>query len=133
MHFKTRYDNLKVQLLDLIFEDPVNSVDIESGEIYEVHTWEMAEPRLVIDHANDDEEVETRIIGSHNLNLCFELIAEELALELKQVKGKDALSGVNDILNDIMNTLIKEGIVRQRPEFNREQIKIVARNDIDPI
>lgn len=132
MHLKTRYDKLKEQLKDLIFQDPINSYDNDSGEIYEVHTWEMAEPRLVIDHEND-EEVETRIIGSHNLHLCFELISKELEPELKKVKDTDVLSGVNDILNDIMGTLVKEGLVRQRPEFNREQIKIIARNEIEPV
>lgn len=125
MLFKTRYDRLKNKLKELIFEDPVNSVDRESGEIYEVHTWEMAETRLVVDHSNDDEEVETRIIGSHNLHQCFEIIAEELAPELRRVTDKDALTGINEILNDIMDALVKEGIVRQRPEYLREQIKII--------
>lgn len=136
MSSKTRYDRLKVQLLDLIFDDPVNTVDMDSGEIYEVHNWEMAETRLVIDYGEEEDEeteVETRIIGSHNLHQCFEIIAEELAPELREIKSKEALTSINEILNDIMATLVKDGVVRQRPEYNREQIKIVARNDIDSI
>ena len=114
----TDKSSVKHLIYKVISGTPFEVVDEETYQVYSSLLWELCEPRSDGDYAG------SRIIGSGNLMTALN-ISYSKCITSKDASVEASLVSAKELLNDTLNALAEDNLIRHKPEKIRQTFKVV--------
>ena len=124
---------LKNKIKDILLDIPVDIVDEDTGDIYEVPEWESFSPRKYKDE-DTEEFVLTRKIGSYNVIDALDYLYKQCETVIRKsgsINKSKIINATHEIFHEFLEDLEKDKAIRKIPEVKRKEMRIVVDNTIN--
>jgi len=102
--------------------NPVKILDDESHSIIENELWELVHPRTQGEYAS------TRVIGSANIALAFNIVRQSIILDsIKYTDSSNSLERCAEEFAAALYELQQQRIIRKKPQKLRSSFKLVRK------
>ena len=114
-------DKLLDTISTILTGAPVKIFDEESYSVLENELWELVHFR------RDGDYKGTRIIGSANIALAFNIIRQNIVIDrLHIAESSNSLESCATIFKEALEQLQKQRIIRKKPHRVRQSFKLIS-------
>lgn len=102
---------------------PIKILDEESHSVLENELWELVSVRT------DGAYSSTRIIGSANIALAFNIVHQTLVIDrIRKAQDTSSLSECAEVFSGILQHLQEEKLIRKKPHRVRQTFQLLTAN-----